>query len=355
MQEENDRYVEASRTCANRIKATGAKLPAYNTSAVAADLEDLRLALGYNQWNIFTFYDGSRLALTMMRDYPQGIRSVIMDSAFPLQVNTLTAFGANFEASLNRLFLYCEEDEQCNKAYPRLKSTFYPLLAQLDAQPITIDVADLNSGERYKVMLNSGRLIDFFFTAFISFNAGDTLSEVPRMIYQLQAGKTEAISRLMGSHPLFSSGYLAMGEWVACNEYNSITSLEQIAKANEKIDLQLQDFFDKDPEGVIRGCAEWGAAGVPHIENQPVTSSIPALLLAGDLNIVNPAWSEWTAQTLSVSTTVVFPGVGGIVYPSPGWSDCATKIVDAFIESPSARPDISCASKPANITWITLP
>ena len=356
MQETNDRYVEASRTCANRVKATNANLQAYTTTAVAADLEDLRLALGYNQWNIITFYDGSRLVLTMMRDYPQGIRSVIMDSVIPLQANPLAEWGINIGITFDRLFQHCADDEQCNKAFPQVKSSFYALLTQLDAQPVRVDVADLNSGEQYKVMLDSDRLINFFITVLNSFNANDALSEVPRMIYQLRDGKTEAISRLMGSHPPFTSGALAMAQWVGCNEEYHFTTPEQIAKVNENIDLNLQKFFDASVEGTTRACAEWGSPGAPAIENQPVTSSIPALLLVGDLNCSTPpAWAEWTAQTLSNSTTVEFYGIGEIVYASSLWSACADNIVDAFLETPIAKPDISCASKPARTVWITLP
>jgi pimeloyl-ACP methyl ester carboxylesterase len=359
VQETNDRYIEASRTCANRVKATNANLTAYTTAAVAADLEDLRLALGYKQWNIMAFYNGSRLALTMMRDYPQDIRSVIMDSVVPLQANPLAEWGVNVEIMFDRLFQHCTEDEQCNKAFPQLKSTFYALLAQLDVQQVRVDVADLNSGEQYKVMLDSQQLINFIITLFNYYDVSDALSEVPRMIYQLREGKTETVSRLMGSHPSFNTGnigVLAMAQWVGCNEEYHFTTAEQIAKANENIDLYLQKFFNAQADGTARACEEWGAPGVPAIENQPVTSGIPSLLLAGELNwFTPPAWAEWTAQTLSNSTTVEFFGIGGMVYTSSLWSDCSNKIVDAFLETPTAKPDTSCASKPVKLLWVTLP
>ena len=356
MEEANTLYVEASRTCVDRVKATTTNYPAYTTAAVAADLDDLRLALGYHQWNIYSFMDGSRLALTMMRDYPQGIRSVVLDSVVPLQANPTAELGANVELAFNQLFQRCTEDEQCNKAFPKLKSTFYALLDQLDSHSILVDVADLNSGELYKVMLDSERLINFIMILLNSSIDRGALPEVPRMIYQLRDGKTEVAARLLGSYPMFSTGNSAMGQWMGCNEENYFITLEQVAKANENIELHLRKYFDAQAEGTSRACKEWLAPGVPAIENEPVTSDIPALLVAGEFDwYAPPTLAERTAQTLSNSTEVEFPGTGQIIYLSPLWSECSHKIVDAFLETPTAKPDTSCASKPIKLLWVTLP
>jgi pimeloyl-ACP methyl ester carboxylesterase len=355
-QEANNRFVEATRTCANRVKASTSNLPAYTTTAVAADLEDLRLALGVTQWNIFTLIDGSTLALTMMRDYPNAIRSVIMDSVVPLQANPLVELGTNIEQAFDRLFRRCSEDEDCSKTYPTLKTTFYALLDQLNAQPITVDVADLNSGERYKVILDGDQLTLFIVVLMSYVNDQGALPEVPRMIYQLKEGKTEVIARLMGGHPLFTAGNSAMGQWMDCNEEHFFNTLEQVTKANANVDLSLQKYINAQAEGAFHSCEEWGGPGVPKTENQPVTSDVPTLLLSGEFDWnAPPTWAEWTGQTLSNSTVVEFAGTGQVVYGSGTWSQCSHKIVSAFLETPAAKPDTSCASKPINLLWVTLP
>jgi pimeloyl-ACP methyl ester carboxylesterase len=158
LQEANDRLYEASQSCYAAITGSTENLPFYTTSAVAADLEDLRQVLGISQWNIYTLFTGSRVALTMMRDYPQGIRSAVLDSAIPLQINPAADWGTNALMVFDKLFQRCADDTECVKAYPNLKDNFYTLLDQLDAEPIQVDAADLNSGNRYKVTLNSERL-----------------------------------------------------------------------------------------------------------------------------------------------------------------------------------------------------
>src|SRR6185503_15624183 len=93
--------------------------PASATSAEnAADVNDLRLALGYDQWNLYGVSYGTRLALTVVRDYPQSVRSVILDSVYPLQVNLYTDLPENFDRALKVLFETCAADADCSSTYP---------------------------------------------------------------------------------------------------------------------------------------------------------------------------------------------------------------------------------------------
>ena len=96
--------------CHDRLVKAGID-PSLATSAEsAADVNDLRLALGYDQWNLYGVSYGTKLALTVMRDFPQGVRSVILDSVYPLQVNLYTAPPEDFDRALKVLFESCAAD-----------------------------------------------------------------------------------------------------------------------------------------------------------------------------------------------------------------------------------------------------
>ena len=47
----------------------------YNSAANALDLQDIRRALRYEQWNVYGHSYGSRVALVAMRNSAEGIRS----------------------------------------------------------------------------------------------------------------------------------------------------------------------------------------------------------------------------------------------------------------------------------------
>jgi pimeloyl-ACP methyl ester carboxylesterase len=77
-------HLVATEACHRKLIATGADLSAYNSTESAADVADLRKVLGYTTWNIYGTSYGSYLAQTIMRDHPEGVRSVVLDSVLPL-------------------------------------------------------------------------------------------------------------------------------------------------------------------------------------------------------------------------------------------------------------------------------
>jgi len=125
MMQWQDEYIEASCTCREQLKGAGVNSSAYTSAAVAADLEELRQVLGYTQWNVYASSYGTRIALALMRNFPQSLRSVVLDSPWPLQVDPFAEQALHAEQALNTHFRYCMEDEQCNQYYPLLKDCFY--------------------------------------------------------------------------------------------------------------------------------------------------------------------------------------------------------------------------------------
>jgi pimeloyl-ACP methyl ester carboxylesterase len=69
----------------------GLNLNAFTTLESAADVHDLIRALGYRQVNLDGVSYGTRLALTLMRLFPADLRSVVLDSVLPPQVNAFTS------------------------------------------------------------------------------------------------------------------------------------------------------------------------------------------------------------------------------------------------------------------------
>jgi pimeloyl-ACP methyl ester carboxylesterase len=72
-----DQYLDAVHACRERLVGEGIDLSAYNAAEEAADLDDIRSALGYEKWNLYVLSAGGSVGLTAMRLFPTGIRSVI--------------------------------------------------------------------------------------------------------------------------------------------------------------------------------------------------------------------------------------------------------------------------------------
>jgi pimeloyl-ACP methyl ester carboxylesterase len=78
------------------------------------------------------------------------------------------------------------------------------------------------------------------------------------------------------------------------------------------------------------------------VQKEPVTSSIPTLIMEGEYDPVTPPSNGMlAAQTLSRSFFFLFPGVThGVKSSNP----CPGTIEQAFLNDPTVRPDASCIS-----------
>jgi pimeloyl-ACP methyl ester carboxylesterase len=350
-----DGYIDATQACRERLEGAGANLSAYTSVAVAADMEDLRQALGYNQWNVYASSYGTRIAFTLMRDFPQSLRSVVLDSPWPLQVDPFAEQALHAEQVLNTLFQYCTKDEQCNQYYPLLKDYFYDNIDTLNARPITVHTANLSSGVESDIVVDGNRLLDFVLSI-ISSSSTEPLWEIPRMIYQLHDGKSEVISQLLGQ----STGYNRLSggveQLLQCNDEAGFSSLDAVITGSSKVDIRIQEYFKIIGEANLKACEMWNPINPSAGENKPVTSDISTLLLTGDLNWRIPtSWAGLAAQTLSHSYKVEFPGTGQALTSSRAWSACSNAIVKAFLTEPGVQPDIKCAAVEPHFVWITLP
>ena len=153
-------HLAATEVCHRKLTATGAVLSAYNSTESAADFADLRKVLGYTAWNVYGTSYGSYLAQTLMRDHPDGIRSVVLDSVLPTTYS-VPANWWNTRAGFDNLFQACAAETACNAAHPRLAETFSRLVNKLEAEPLTTTVSDPTTGENLEVVLDGGALVDW--------------------------------------------------------------------------------------------------------------------------------------------------------------------------------------------------
>ncbi len=153
------KHVRATAECRNELLALGANLPSYNSTENAADFADLRTALGISQWNVFGLSYGTDLAQQYMRDHPEGIRSVVLDSVIPVTV-TLAKYWESTRAGFDNLFLACLADAGCNAAHSNLEATITNLVNSLEASPLTTTTNDPVTGEQVTVVLDGGSLVD---------------------------------------------------------------------------------------------------------------------------------------------------------------------------------------------------
>lgn len=126
---------KALQDCRARLVSEGVDLVMYNSAASADDIVDLRTALEYDAVNLFGVSYGTRLALTVMRDHPAGVRSVVLDSSYPPNVDAYELGASNTYRVFRQLFDDCAAEPSCSAAYPDLEARFVQLVNAWNADP----------------------------------------------------------------------------------------------------------------------------------------------------------------------------------------------------------------------------
>ncbi len=326
--------------CRNRLLAAGIDFTGYTTREIAADINDLRLALGYEQVNLFGISFGTRLALFVLRDYPASVRSVILDSAYPPQINFLVEDPANLQRALDLLFATCAADETCNSRHPDLETRFYALVDRLNATPMLIQQRNLRTGETSEYLL-SGDLLIADMSIYLQFS--NNIPRLPLVIDQLEAGRTTLYNNLQWLPFNNAEGmYLS----VQCADEFVYSSLPEIDAALEMVDPHVAAALRPDYERIDTVCAMWGAAEPDPRDREPVSSEVPALIVGGEFDPVTPpAWGRLAAETLPNSYFYEFPQVTHAVIVSSVIFmpyDCPMGMALAFLNDPTTTPDSTC-------------
>ena len=330
----------ALEACRVRLVEEGVDLSAYTSAENAADLNDLRTALGYDEWNLYGISYGTRLAQTAVRDFPAGVRSVILDSAYPIESNLLTETPRNLDRALDELFEGCAADAECAAAYPELAATLWDTVAMLEAESAPIQIFDLMRGETYDSFFDGDTLIGIVFQGLYS---EQIIPILPEMIYAANQGDYTLVETLLSAF-LLNSEFISAGMQYAvqCNEEAVFTAPGSAAAAVAE-HPELAGFFAgalNVSEAMLDICTRWGVSEAPAIENEAITNDIPTLVMAGEYDpITPPRWGEQVAANLSGSYYFLYPGVGHGASVS---GDCPLRMARAFLNDPTVEPDDTC-------------
>ena len=322
--------------------------PSLATSAEnAADVNDLRLALGYEQWNLFGVSYGTKLALTIMRDYPEGVRSVILDSVYPLQSDLFGELQADFDRALSAMFASCSADPICSAAFPDLEAAFYETVDALKESPIQFELSEVAGRKNI-----SARIDEVWFSSFIfsSLYSEDLIALLPQMIFDMRDHHYELLD-------LFVDMYFQDIESISIGMYYSVQCGEEMPFAVREAVIDAAKAHPHCPstasisaKSLFASCDRWQAPPAAGNANEAVQSAIPTLVLAGELDpITPPAWGRLAAENLENSFFFEFPGIGhGAVFSD----ECPAGIAEAFLESPAQEPPSACVGDMSGVEWV---
>jgi pimeloyl-ACP methyl ester carboxylesterase len=334
--------VKAATDCRKELVASGVNLVDYTTSQSATDLETLRTAMNIKEWDVIGHSYGTDLALTYMREYPQGIRSVVLDGIVPPSTATPGWTWSSLKESFENILSACAAQPTCKARYPDTGSTFSHLVNQLSTHPITTTVTVPGRTEPVKVTLDGGALVNWLT------RQSHFPTTVPMEIDEMAHGNPGPIAQqwaeariLPQSHVgVFAHG-LSYSVW--CSEWVPYETAAQQLQDGEKA-------FPTFPRSVVMQapqlaflrqiCKAWNVPKTPQSIRSVTRSTIPTLALSGSFDAQTGAqWGPYVAKTLTNGIVVTLPGVSHGAFGNA----CGASVINSFLVNPKA-PDTSCVA-----------
>ncbi|MEU5254396.1 alpha/beta fold hydrolase [Streptomyces longwoodensis] len=342
-----DRYAQAAARCHQRLTAEGVDPAAYTTSENAADVADLRKALGIREWNVLSHSYGTQLALTYMREFPEGVRSVTVDGVVPPSEATPGWTWSSMRESFDNIVGACAAQPSCHRRYPDVGATFLRMINELEARPVTTHVTVPQVG-RVEVVLDGGALLNWMV------RASHAPADFPLAVDELAHGHPERIAGqwaaawLPGSQGMFAHGF-SLSVW--CSEWVPFeTPAEQLAKGRQAFPELPRSVLAQAPQlpFLRQACRNWPVPTAPGSVREVTRSSIPTLAISGSFDAQTGAqWGRFVARTLPRSTVVTLAGVAHGTFDTP----CGSEVITSFYDDPD-HPDTSCVSSVEPVPFI---
>ena len=331
---------ERARACAERQRDS-ADVRYYTSLDFADDLEELRQALGYTQLNLWGGSYGTRSALTMMRRHPRAVRAAVLEGVAPTDTRHPLHAARIAQDVLEGVFAECAADPACRAAFPDPKGDLERALARFSAGPVRTEVSDPKTGAAIPVRLS--RAVFGEGLRYLTYGtAGSSLA--PAVIHQAAEGDFAPIAE----YTLWARRNVVVG---SASDGNGMFLSVSCAE-----DLAFIDPAEVDPAAAgtylgtsrvrdqMAACAQWPARNLPRSVTEPVSASIPTLLISGALDPATPAaWGERAARTLSNSRMVLIPSAGHWLSGLEGAEQCVGRMVMEFVAEADPRAlDTSC-------------
>jgi len=321
----------AAERCRQALTAAGVDLDGYTTEATADDIDDLRRVLGIAQLNLSGLSYSTRLMLTVARRHPEGVRSLVLDSALPPEVGFDEVSSANLWRALDAVFAGCAIDRECGAAYPDLRERFVRLVAAADRKPLPLGLRDATSGGR-PVEARGAVVVGALYGAL---HDPRRIPHLPRVIARAADGDYTELRPLVEAN-LGPSGFtwgLRLSVW--CSEELPFEDPARLAAQRSP----ARGLGGLDESGAsVETCRAWNVAPAPAM-NEPVRSDAPTLVFAGEFDPDTPP--DWGRQLLEHLPNAFYVEMRGRSHGA-SFNRCAGGMVLAFLRNPSAPPAADC-------------
>ena len=344
-------FLDAVGSCRERLTDEGVDLSAYTLEQSAADIEDLRTALGIERWNVISWGSDSRVIFELLRRFPEGVRSVILHGPQLPQLDPVTEAPAEARHAIAEVAAECAKDERCDRAYPDLEEAFAAVVERLDREPIAVDVEDstaaVQAGHPIRVLVDGSAFLRMT-RNLISDADLDLVSRLPAVIYAALDGDVSSVASALSEDLDTCAGYLpnctlgytfSHGAFYSalCRDMVPFVDRQAIRVAVER-DLAWADAYGANPYADV--CDVWGVEPSDAVVHEPVTSDVPILIYRGQFDAYSDRdLIDRSLRTLTAAQVVHVPYEGHDIKRDV---ECYRGLRRAWLDEPTSPFEQGC-------------
>jgi len=347
LEEERARNLKTLKSCSADLARLQSDVTQLSTATSAADLEDIRIALGIQSWNLYGASYGTRLGLVALRRATPGIRSALLDGVYPPNAPQPLAQAWRFARVVDLLGKRCAEDPHCAARFPNIAARTYAVIEAAGRQPFSVPIAPRPGLPVDHLVINDRLLALGLYQAFYD---TELLPYVPALVEQIEK-RNEATFEALAQSLVGSLSYIrqSLNVAVECHDSMAATSAADIEGSNAA-EPRLAKAFAGDSNWPAY-CDAWQPGRATAEELAPAQSAVPTLLLAGDFDPVTPpAYSELALKSLSHGQIVGLPNAG---HGSKAIFPCTLELESAFLAQPDKPLDLACLRHLPNVPFAT--
>jgi pimeloyl-ACP methyl ester carboxylesterase len=184
----------AARRCADQLAGRGVGLDGYDTVQSAADLDDLRRALGADRMTLWGTSYGTTLALAVLQRNAEHVDRVILAGVEPL--DQMLKLPSDQQRLLDAVSRLAADDPTTGGRVPDLSGSIARLVERLTASPVTVAITDPQSNAMIDLVLGP---LDLQLAVAEFLRGPETLALLPDLIARLEAGDWLALCVLAGA------------------------------------------------------------------------------------------------------------------------------------------------------------
>ena len=318
----SDAGVKMLQDCGKKWTAEGIDLSQYNSAVIVKDIHDLRKALGVTTYNLYGGSYGTRVAMAVMQHDPEGLRAVVLNSTWAPEGNATAPLPGLVSQEVRQVLAYCAADTVCRGKYPDLERRLDARMTEWLKTPVSKDGQTHTADEMGAFLLET-----------IYSDRG--ARSLPMLLDGILKGDYAPLIEFKTSYAGYTEGQFLT---TLCNEEFSFESPAAVTAGLNNAD-PIAAAVARDTLRFFPACEGWATGKGAAVENQPLTSTIPTLMLSADIDAGCPAeMSEQVVTRLSKGRNYMFKNRMHTIQGS----DCAKAMIAQFLETAAPNVDTGC-------------